>query len=91
LLPTCASDSFGTSNLSINNYSGQKLSGSAHDGSADGAPNACVNGVWGTSVLPNDYRITFPLTSTLIPNEPASGMPVTPGQIITVTVTLSFS
>jgi hypothetical protein len=90
LLPTCAANSFGTSNLS-SNVSGQKLSGSAHDGSADAPPNACVNGVYGTSVLPNDYRINFPLTSTLIPNEPASGMPVTPGQVITVTVTISFS
>ena len=58
---------------------------------ADLAPNACVAS---QPPNPNEYKLAYPLTSTTITSgTPPAVMPlnVTPGQVLTVTVTISFS
>ena len=87
VVPTCVSGNV-LSSSSTSTLAGTMLTGSASDRYADLSSKTCVPAVLGTN---GEGEIIFPFTSTLIPNEPFTGMPVTPGQIITVTVTISFS
>jgi hypothetical protein len=82
LVPTCLTQNVENSSTT----SAGALMGSLSGRSNDLSSKACA------PTLPAaDGPLFFTFTSTLVPNEPPAGMPVTPGQIITVTVTISFS
>jgi hypothetical protein len=86
-LPTCVSEGFVNAQF-VQNFGPNVLSGSSADRSADVSSKQC-NAAMVLGL--NDFPVLFPLTSTLVPGEPPTGMPVTPGQIIQVSVTISFS
>jgi len=81
LLPACVPVS---SAIYLNYFSNDQLTGSYDDRIADISPSACKAGA---NTGP-EGAMFFPFTSTTVPNAP---MGVTPGQVITVTVTLTFS
>lgn len=91
IVPSCISQAFSTATESVTSQ-GYVLSGSSFDRSADVSSNSCLSTALKVlSSSGTDYALLFPFTSTLIPGQPAAGMAVTPGQVITVTVTISFS
>ena len=82
LLSVCLPSS---SNVLQNYAVTAQLTGSYSDRNADISSSACKVGLAST---PSEAELYFPLTSTTVPNAP---LLVTPQQIVTVTVTISFS
>jgi hypothetical protein len=81
-LPLCFSPTSSVNSNFSNSGTTDAFAGTSGDLSADFAPKACTG-----NVLQDSMRPAI-LTSTAIPSNPVS---VTTGQIITVTVTISFS
>jgi hypothetical protein len=81
-LPLCMSKGQGF-------LSSNQPAGTYHDRSSDIASSACaLNSSITTTSSGSEYIMVFPLTYTVVPSGPLA---VTTGQIVTVTVTISFS